>query len=144
MTVLYCAAGDLKEYLLQAYLDKIEEINPGTIGRTLENVSGEIREAVVQGEHTVSETEASAVLKRICAVMTAWRCVGDITSLMNTEAGTNNEWIPLQRLFDQARKDLEGIRAGSLMPYPEKDAGNPGITVAAPAAMFGADVWERF
>ncbi|NDY73980.1 hypothetical protein DO021_19615 [Desulfobacter hydrogenophilus] len=144
MTVLYCTETDLKEYLLQAYLDKIEQINPGTVGRTLSNVSLEIREAILQGEHTIPETESSAVLKRICAVITAWRCVGDITSLMNTEAGSNNEWIPLQRLFDQSRKDLDSIRSGKLMPYPETDAGDPGISVSAPAVLFGPDTWGLF
>jgi len=142
MTVLYCAETDLKEYLLQAYLDKIEEINAGTVSRTIESVSEEIREAVVQGGHAIPETGSSAILKRICAVITAYRCVGDITSLMDTEAASNNEWIPLQRLFDQAQKDLDRIRKGELMPWPDADPGT--ISVVAPDAQFTDDLWRLY
>jgi hypothetical protein len=140
----YCTAADLEDYILAVYLAKVEEINPGTIGRTLVEVSGEIREAVVQGEHTVPESGTSAVLKRICAVITAYRCVGNITSLVDTEAGSGNEWLPLQRLHDQSRRDLEQIRAGKLMPFPDQDAGDSGISVSAPAAIFGESKWEGF
>ena len=73
MTVLYCTESDLKDYILAAYLDKLEEINPGVCSRTLENVSAEILEAIYQGSHTIPETGSSAMLKRICAVMTAYQ-----------------------------------------------------------------------
>jgi hypothetical protein len=140
----YCTAADLEDYILAAYLTRVEEINPGAIGRTLAEVSAEIREAVVQGEHTIPESGTSAVLKRICAVITAYRCVGNITSLVDTAAGSNNEWLPLQRLFDKSQRDLEQIRAGRLMPFPDQDAGDSGVSVSAPAPMFGPDKWEDF
>jgi hypothetical protein len=143
MTNLYCTEDDLTEYILAAYLTKIEEINPGTISRTLENVSGEITEAIAQGGYSIPDTGSSAVLKRICAVMTAYRVVGDITSLMNTEASTGNEWLPLQRLHTKAEKDLDSIRAGKLDPFPDQ-IDDSGISVSAPPAMFSADVWENF
>ena len=145
MTFYYCTADDLKEYLLQAYLDKIEEINPGTVSRTLGNVSGEITEAILQGGYAVPDTPSSELLKRICAVTTAYRCVGDITSLMDSEAGSGNEWIPLQRQFDLAQKDLDKIRSGNLDPFPASDdAGDIGISVSAPTPKFGAELWEKF
>ena len=144
MTVLYCTETDLKDYILQAYLDKIEEINPGTILRTLESVSAEILEAILQGGCSIPETGSSAILKRICAVFTSYRCVGDITSLMDTEASSGNEWIPLQRLFDKSEKDLEKIREGKLNPYPGSTDGDTGISVSAPSAIFGQETWENF
>jgi hypothetical protein len=144
MTVLYCTEADLKDYILEAYLDKLEEINPGICSRTLENVSAEILEAIHQGGHTIPETGYSAILKRICAVMTAYRCVGDITTLMDTEASSGNEWIPLQRLFEKSEKHLDKIREGKLDPYPASANGDTGISVSAPDAMFGPSTWEKF
>lgn len=144
MKVLYCTESDLTEYILEAYLEKIEDINYGTTGRTLENVSGEITEAIAQGGFSVPEGGSSAVLKRICAVMTAYRIVGDITSLMDSEASSGNEWLPLQRLHSKAEKDLDKIREGKLDPYPESSDGDTGISVSAPSPMFGSDLWEKF
>jgi len=144
MTVLYCTEADLKDYILMTYLDKLEEINPGICSRTLENVSAEILEAIYQGSHSIPETGSSAMLKRICAVMTAYRCVGDITTLMDSEASSGNEWIPLQRLYEKSEKDLDKIREGRLDPYPASVNGDTGISVSAPAAMFGPSAWENF
>jgi len=144
MTVLYCTEADLKDYILTGYLDKLEEINPGICSRTLENVSAEILEAIWQGGHSIPETGSSAMLKRICAVMTAYRCVGDITTLMDTEASSGNEWIPLQRMFEKSEKDLDKIREGRLDPYPGSVSGDTGISVSAPAAIFGPSTWENF
>lgn len=144
MTTLYCTEDDLTEYILAAYLTKIEEINPGTISRTMENVSGEITEAIAQGGYSIPETGSSAVLKRICAVMTAYRVVGDITSLMDTEAGSGNEWLPLQRLHTRAEKDLDSIRAGKLDPFPSLVSNDGGISISAPEPLFGSSVWEKF
>ena len=144
MTVLYCTESDLRDYILPAYLDKIEEINPGTSSRALENVSAEILEAIYQGGHTIPDTGSSAILKRICAVMTAYRCVGDITTLMDSEASSGNEWLPLQRLYEKSEKDLDKIREGRLDPYPGSTNADTGISVSAPAAIFGPSVWENF
>lgn len=144
MTVLYCTEGDLADYILQAYLDKINEINPGVVARMLAGVSAEIREVCMSGGYDAGvDGVESALLKRICAVCTAYRCVGDITTLMDTEASSGNEWIPLQKQFDCAQKELSQIREGKLDPWP-CEAEDAGISVAAPMPIFGKQMWEKF
>ena len=113
----YCQATDLKGYVLQNYLDKVEELNPGSVQGHIDQASAEIDEALAQGGYAAPEGGASAALKRICAVMAAWRSIGQITSLMSSEASSNNEWLPLQRLNSRAEKDLDAIRAGKLDPF---------------------------
>ena len=142
--MLFCTQADLIEYILETYLDKIEEINYGIIDRTINNVSAEITEAIHQGGYDIPETGDSATLKRICAVMTAWRCVGGITSLMDTEASSDNEWLLLQKLYNRSEKDLDKIRAGNLDPWPVRNDPDSGISISAPKPIFGPDTWETF
>ncbi len=141
--MLFCSESDLTQYVLQEYLTVIEDKNPGSIARHITSVSAEITEAVLQGSFTLPEINTSATLTRICSVMVCWRSIGEITSLMSSEASSNNEWLPLQRLNTRAEKDLDSIRSGKLDPFPEA-AGDGGISVTAPAAMFGNSVWEKF
>lgn len=143
MTVFYCTSSDLGDYILQGYLDKVEEIDPGSIDRILKKVCAEAREACLQGGYEPSEPgTSSALLKRVCAVITSYRSVSKITSLVDTEASSGNEWLPLQKQFNQAQKDLDKIREGKLNPWPETEAS--GISVCAPSPMFGPDRWEQF
>lgn len=144
----FCSQTDLSEYLLAAYTDKIEEINPGTLGRHIAQASGEITEALLQGGFAVPDENTSATLKRICAVFTCWRSVGDITSLMDTEASSANEWLPLQTLYKQCVKELEQIRAGRLDPFPSADD-DPDISknemlASSPARIFTDEEWDGF
>lgn len=144
MTILYCTQTDLADYILQAYLDKIEGLNEGVIGRILTSVSAEIREACLSGgyEAEVDGVE-SALLKRVCAVFTAYQCVGDITTLMDTEASSANEWLPLQKQYTRAARDLALIREGKLDPWPS-ETGDCGVSVSAPPARFDNRLWEKF
>lgn len=110
---MYCERADLTAYVLDAYLTAAEEQTSGIVNETMNNVAGEIDDALrarfVLPLATVPET-----LKRIAAIITAYRIVGAITSLMASESGSNNEWIPLQTQYKQAVKDLEAVRTGNL------------------------------
>jgi hypothetical protein len=141
---MYCTIDDLKDYLLEKYLAKIEELNPGSRDRQIANVSAEIDEALLQGGFEVPDENTSAMLTRICAVMCDWRLVGEITSLMDTEASSSNEWIPLQRLNSRAEKDLDAIRQGRLDPFPSRSGSNDEVLVSAPDAIFTDDTWRKF
>jgi phage gp36-like protein len=132
---------------LQNYLDKIEELNPGVLADAIAAVSAEmddvLRTLYVLPLATVPET-----LKRISAVLAAHRCVGAITSLMSSEAQTENEWIFLQGEAKQARKDLADIRDGKINLELERlgaDQAKPeGIRVLTRRRMFDADTWGKF
>ena len=143
--MIFCAALDLQDYLLGAYLTKIEEVSAGSVDRHMANVSAEIEEALLQGGWEIPDTGSSATLKRICAVMCDWRLVGEITSLMDTEASSANEWLPLQKLNARAEKDLDMIRQGKLEPFPGYAAGVSGaIEVNAPERIFTSEKWDTF
>uniref|UniRef100_UPI0004819843 hypothetical protein n=1 Tax=Desulforegula conservatrix TaxID=153026 RepID=UPI0004819843 len=105
-------------------------------------------DAIRQGGYEIPD-QPTATITRICAVLSAWRCIAEITSLMDSEASSNNQWLPLQRLASRADKDLDSIRAGKLSPgisvsqdpAPEPDSG---ISVVAPKPMFDTSMWEKF
>jgi phage gp36-like protein len=140
----YCEEADLNTYLLQAYLARIEEINPGSTARQIAQVSAEIDEAL-RANHDLPLHSVPATVRRICAVVAAWRLVGEITSLMDTEASSGNEWVPLQGLYRQALKDLDSIREGK--PGYGLDDRAPeagGVDVAAQDRMFTEDLWGKF
>ena len=140
----YCDETDLNIYLLSGYLKKIEEINPGSTARHIEQVSAEIDEAL-RANYELPLESAPATLRRICAVIAAWRLVGEITTLMETDASNANEWLPLQTLYRQALKDLEAIRAGR--PGYGLDVGAPeagGVDVSTSERLFTDEVWRKF
>ncbi|WP_321495627.1 phage protein Gp36 family protein [uncultured Desulfobacter sp.] len=145
MSDSYCTQTDLEDYILVAYLDKIDELNSGVVARTIEGVSAEIREACLAGGYEASmDGVESALLKRVCAVLSAWQCVGNITSLMDTEAASSNEWLPIQRQYDRAQKELTQIRSGKLDPWPS-DAVTTEACVVSPQPVFGGqDFWRRY
>lgn len=142
--MIYCTASDLEDYVLAQYLVKVEELNPGSVARHIGRVSAEIDEALLVGGYTVPEENNSALLTRICAVMSAWRSIGEITSLMDTEASSANEWLPLQRLNTRSENQLDKIRDGKLNPVPENTTEDCGIEVSAPPAIFSHEKWEKF
>ena len=142
----YCDENELSKYVLQEYLDVVEQKNPGSVAGHIVSVSAEISEAVLQGGFTVPAVNTSATLTRICAVMTCMRCIGEITSLMSSDASSNNEWLPLQKLNTRAEKDIDKIREGKLDPFPTpaESTSDSGISVSAPPAKFGSKLWEMF
>lgn len=139
----YCDVSELTKYVLQAYLDKVDELNPGSVSAHITGVSGEITEALMQGGFEVPAVNSSAILTRICAVMSAYRSIGGITSVISTEASSSNEWLPLQRLNTRAEKDLDSVRAGKLNPFPGEGT-DSGISVSAPKPMFPDRLWEMY
>ncbi|MEE4137464.1 MAG: DUF1320 domain-containing protein [Desulforhopalus sp.] len=109
----YCTADDLKEHVLQAYLDKLEELHPGILEKHIAGVSGEIDD-VLRGRYVLPLSTVPETLRRIAAVLACYRSVGDITSLMDTSAATDNQFLYIQDMVKQARKDLELIRKGEI------------------------------
>jgi len=110
---VYCERADLKDYVLEAYLTAAEEQTEGIVEKTIRNVSGEIDDAL-RSRFELPLTKTPDTIKRIAAVIVSYRVVGGITSLMNSEGGNNNDWIPLQTQYKQAVKDLEAIREARL------------------------------
>lgn len=141
--MLYCDESELNKYVLQAYLDKVEELYPGSIAEHLQSVSDEISETILQGGYTFPNFNTSPVLKKHCAVIVCWRSVGEITSLMSTESNKDNIWIPLQNNHNRALEYLTAIRNGELNPFPDLDNGSS-IIFSSPDQIFTEELWSKY
>ena len=51
-------------------------------------------------------------MRYIATAISAYRVVGGITSLMDTEASSENEWIPIQKQWRYCTDLLEDIVSG--------------------------------
>ena len=140
----YCETSELSSYILQGYLDAVEEQTPGAAERHIEKVSAEIDESILQGGYDLKPGAQSATLTRICAVIAGWRCVAGVTSLMKTDGSTDNQWFPLQSLKKGAEADLKLIRQGRLDPDPMDMAADSGISVKMEKPKFPGRRWERY
>lgn len=144
---MYCTANSLRRYIHYQYLVKLDEIRAGAVQEHVDQVNSEVTEALMQGGYQVPTVNTSALLSRIASVIAAWHCVGEMTSPMNTERDVDNEYIPLQKNYERAIKDLEAIREGLLNPFPEAaEIGSVGggVVVVAPVRIFDEDLWELF
>jgi len=110
---VYCERDDLTDYVVEGYISAADDQTPGIVERTLQNVAVEIDDAL-RARFELPLIKVPGTIKRIAAVISSYRIVGGITSLMASEGGSNNDWIPLQTQYKQAVKDLEAIREGKM------------------------------
>ena len=111
--MLLCTLDDLKDYLLAAYLNACEKKNPGLAERTIAAVSGEVTD-LLRRRYPLPWPEIPALVKYIAAVISAYRTVEAITTLVTSEGATENEWIPLQKEWKRATELLEKLSTGKL------------------------------
>ena len=87
-----CTRAHIIDLLHAGYVAACEEQNPGIVERT------------------------------IAAVISAYRTVEAITTLVDTEGNTANEWIPLQKQWKYCTALLEDIASGKLkLPLEESN-----------------------
>lgn len=110
---MYCERTDLTDFVLDAYLAAAEKQKPGVVEKTIQSVSATIDDAL-RARFVLPLTAIPATIKEMAAVMAAYRAVGSVTSVMKSEGGSNNEWIPLQTQYKQAMKNLQLLREGKL------------------------------
>lgn len=129
----YATSADLPDYLLQTYIDKAEEFNPGIVARSLEAVSREAGEAMtIAGYQLPSGETVPATLRRIVATIAAYRVLGAITSLVADEGGSDNEFLVVQRIAAQSTRDLLAIREGRFnLGLPLAEAEEVGAVAAS-------------
>jgi phage gp36-like protein len=143
----YCTIENLSDWILPVYLDKLEEIKPGIVQSHIDRASAEIDDHLRE-RYVLPLTAVPETIRRICAVMAAYRSAGAITSLVDTEASSGNEWIPLQTEYKRAVSDLAAIRAGKidlgLDVLGNESAAPEEIRVAAPTRIFGPDTWKSY
>jgi phage gp36-like protein len=108
-----CTLDDLKDYLHAGYLESFEEQNPGLAQRTIAAVSGEVTD-LLRRRYPLPWPEVPALVRYIVAAISAYRTAEAITSVVDTEGDTENEWIPLQAEWKRATEMLEKLSTGKL------------------------------
>ncbi len=142
---MYCDEDDLKDYVLEAYLTKAEELNSGGAARHIAIVEEEVESALLAGGYHLPLERVPAKLKAIAAIIAAYRTMSNITSVMTQDSGSGNDWVGLQTLYKRAMKDLDDIRTGALQLFPVDDP-EPvsGMSVASKPRHFDEHTWWQF
>jgi phage gp36-like protein len=135
-----CTLDDLKDYLLAAFLDACEQQNPGLAERTITAVSGEVTD-LLRRRYPLPWPEVPALVRYIAAVVAAYRTAEAITTLVDSEGKTENEWIPLQNEWKRATAMLEKLSTGKLklplaMADDADDLEDPTVAVITPPPFY--------
>lgn len=136
--MLLCRREHILDLLLVKYVDACEKQNPGIVERTIEAVSGEIGDALSY-RYPQPWPFVPELVRYIAAVISAYRVVEAVTSLVDTEETGNNEWIPLQKQWKYCTELLEDIASGKRkLPLAEAnpDREDPTFAVVSRPPLF--------
>ena len=109
--MLLCNRAQITDLLLAAYVAKCEEMNPGIVDRTIEAVSGEVA-GLLAPRYPQPWPYAPKIVSYIASVIAAYRIVEAITSLVDTEGSTENQWLPLQKQWKYCTDLLNDLIKG--------------------------------
>lgn len=118
--MLLCDRAAIVDLLHVKYMEACEKQNPGIVERTIDAVSGEVGD-VLAYRYPQPWPYVPELVRHIAAVISAYRVVEAITSLVSSEASDNNEWIPLQKQWAYCTGLLKDIRDGRLKLPLEED-----------------------
>lgn len=128
--MLLCDRAAIIDLLHVKYVEACEGQNPGLVERTIEAVSGEIGDALAY-RYPQPWPKVPELVRYMAAVISAYRVVEAITSLVSSESGTDNEWIPLQKQWRYCTDLLASIAAGKTkLPLVEVNADREDASVA--------------
>jgi phage gp36-like protein len=135
---VYCERADLTDYVLEAYLVAADEQKPGVVDKTIAQVSEEMNDTL-RSLYILPLPTVPPTIKRICAVIAAYRAVGSVTSLMDSSGSSGNDFLTLQTQYKEALKDKELLRQGKLDlgleelgAEPQEEAGTSAVVVTSP------------
>lgn len=128
--MLLCRRDHIVDLLHADYVAACEEQNPGLVERTIEAVSGEVSDALSY-RYPQPWPYVPELIRYIAAVISAYRVVEAITSLVDTEASSANEWLPLQKQWKYVTGLLEDIVSGKQkLPLEETNPDREEASVA--------------
>jgi len=136
--MLLCRREHIIDLLHAKYVAACEEQNPGLVERTIEAVSGEVSDALSY-RYPQPWPYVPELVRYIAAVISAYRVVEGITSLVDTEESGDNEWIPLQKQWKYCTDLLEDIVSGKQkLPLSEvnPDREDPTFAVVSRPPLF--------
>lgn len=133
-----CTRAHIIDLLHAKYVEACEQQNPGLVERTIEAVSGEIADALSY-RYPQPWPYVPELVRYIAAVTSAYRVVEAITTLVDTEASADNEWIPLQKQWKYCMDLLEDLASGKLkLPLEEShpDREDPTFAIETRSPLF--------
>lgn len=133
-----CRREHIVDLLHAKYMEACEKQNPGLVERTIEAVSGEVSDALSY-RYPQPWPYVPELVRYIAAVISAYRVVEGITSLVDTEESGDNEWIPLQKQWKYCTDLLEDIASGKRkLPLSEAnpDREDPTFAVVSRPPLF--------
>lgn len=136
--MLLCRREHIVDLLHAKYMEACEKQNPGLVERTIEAVSGEVSDALSY-RYPQPWPYVPELVRYIAAVISAYRVVEGITSLVDTEESVDNEWIPLQKQWKYCTDLLEDIASGKRkLPLSETnpDREDPTFAVVSRPPLF--------
>lgn len=136
--MILCSREHIVDLLHARYVEACEKQNPGLVERTIEAVSGEIGDALSY-RYPQPWPYVPELVRYITAVISAYRVVEAITSLVDTEASSANEWLPLQKQWKYVTELLEDIISGKQkLPLSEAnpDREDPTFAVVSRPPLF--------
>ena len=133
-----CNEDHVKDLLLDKYIQACEGLNNDLTARTIDAVSGEIGDMLAY-RYPQPWPYVPELVRYIASVIAAYRVVEAITSLVDTEDGAENEWLPLQKQWKYATGLLEDMAKGRLkLPLEEShpDREDPSFVVVTKEPFF--------
>lgn len=138
--MVYCTRQQLQSFLLEDYLSAVEQKTPGITETVMDEVSAEIDSALGR-RYATPFVPVPEIIRYVAAVLAAYRVAGSLTSLVDTEGGTENPWLPLQREWKRATALLDELARGTRkLPPPavalDEDREDAGIAVISRPPLF--------
>lgn len=128
--MLLCDRAAIVGLMHVKYVEACEDQNPGIVERTIAAVSGEIGDALAY-RYPQPWPAVPELVRYIASVVSAYRVVGAITSLVDSESSADNEWIPLQKQWRYCTDLLASIAAGKTkLPLQEANPDREEASIA--------------
>lgn len=133
----FCTREQITDLLLEAYVDKCEEINPGIVERTITAVTGEVT-GLLMARYPQPWPYVPKIVGYVVSVIAAYRIVQGITSLVSTEAASENEWLPLQKQWKYCTGLLDDwVKERARLEFAgQNEREDAGIAVVSPPKTF--------
>lgn len=109
----YTTREELPTVLHIDYIQEIDRHNPGVIDDLIPRVDGEIDD-LLRSRYVLPLVQNPQMIINISTVIVAYRALGSITSLIETERDFDNEFKYLQTRHKNAWEKLKMIGSGKL------------------------------
>ncbi len=142
MATLYCRQEHVTDLILSQVVEAAEALNADLVARSIENATGEVK-SLLSARYKPFSEPVPEVIRWITSVIAAWRVVGAITSLMDTESSSDNQWLPIQKQYERAWDLLDDLAKGrtklATVDGEDPDRETPHFAVISPGKYFNLE-----